>query len=50
MNTKIFGSIIIAGAAMSLISCSDFLDTTPTDSVSDKTIWGKYEYAQLHAN
>lgn len=50
MNTKIFGSFLVAGAAMSLMSCSDFLDTTPTNSVSDKTIWSKYEYAQLHAN
>ena len=50
MNTKIFGSLLIAGAAMSLSSCSDFLDTTPTNSVSDKTVWSKYEYAQLHAN
>lgn len=35
---------------MSLVSCSDFLDTTPTDSASDKVIWSKYEYAQLQAN
>ena len=37
-------------AAMPLVSCSDFLDTTPTDSASDKIIWSKYEYAQLQAN
>lgn len=35
---------------MSLVSCDDFLDTTPTDSVSDKIVWSKYEYAQLQAN
>lgn len=35
---------------MSFASCSDFLETTPTDSVSDMTVWSKYEYAQLHAN
>ena len=35
---------------MSLVSCEDFLDTTPTDSASDKVIWSKYEYAQLQAN
>ena len=50
MNTKIFGSLFIAATAMSLVSCSDFLDTTPTDSASDKVIWSKYEYAQLQAN
>ncbi len=50
MKTKIFGSLILAASAMSLVSCSDFLDTTPTDSASDKVIWSKYEYAQLQAN
>ena len=50
MNTKIFGSLFIAATAMSLVSCSDFLDTTPTDSASDNVIWSKYEYAQLQAN
>lgn len=50
MNTKIFGSLLVAGVSLSLMSCSDFLDTTPTNSTSDKTIWSKYEYAQLHAN
>lgn len=50
MNKTILSSIIISAAAMSLASCSDFLDTTPTDKVSDLTVWSKYEYAQLHAN
>ena len=50
MNKTILGSIIFSAAAMSLASCSDFLDTTPTDKVSDLTVWSKYEYAQLHAN
>lgn len=50
MKTKILGGLFIAATAMSLVSCSDFLDTTPTDSASDKVIWSKYEYAQLQAN
>ncbi len=50
MKTKILGGLFIAAIAMSLVSCSDFLDTTPTDSASDKVIWSKYEYAQLQAN
>ncbi len=50
MNNKILRSAIFSAAIMSLASCSDFLDTTPTDSVSDLTVWSKYEYAQLHAN
>lgn len=35
---------------MPLVSCDDYLDTTPTDSASDKLIWSNYEYAQLQAN
>ena len=51
MKTNILGSLLItAVASLSLASCSDFLDTTPTDSASDKLIWSKYEYAQLQAN
>ena len=50
MKTKIFGSLFIAATAMSFVSCSDFLDTDPHDSASDKVIWSKYEYAQLQAN
>lgn len=39
--------------AVSLVGCSDwdsFLDTTPTDSVSDKLVWSKPEYAELNIN
>ena len=51
MKTNILGSLLItAVASLSLASCSDFLDRTPTDSASDKLIWSKYEYAQLQAN
>ena len=38
---------------VSLVGCSDwdsFLDTTPTDSVSDKLVWSKPEYAELNVN
>ena len=38
---------------VSLVGCSDldgFLDTTPTDSVSDKLVWSKPEYAELNIN
>ncbi len=50
MKTKILGCLFTTAAALSMVSCSDFLDTTPTESVSDKVIWGKYENAQLQAN
>ena len=45
MKTKILGCLFTTAAALSMVSCSDFLDTTPTDSASDKLIWSKYEYA-----
>ena len=50
MKTKILGCLFTTAAALSMVSCSDFLDTTPTDSASDKLIWSKYEYAQLQDN
>ncbi len=50
MKTKFNKLFLMLAAAMPLVSCSDFLDTTPTDSASDKIIWSKYEYAQLQAN
>lgn len=50
MKTK-FNKLLLAFAvALPLVSCEDYLDTTPTDSVSDEVIWSKYEYAQLQAN
>lgn len=39
--------------SVSLVSCSDwdsFLDTTPTNSVSDKLVWSNPEYAELNVN
>ena len=50
MKTKISAFLLSAFAAFSLASCSDFLDTTPHDSASDKLIWSKYDYAKLQAN
>ena len=50
MKTKLNILLLTLAAAMPLVSCDDYLDTTPTDSPSDKVIWSKYEYAQLRAN
>ena len=35
---------------MALGSCDKFLDMTPTDSVSDKLVWSKPEYAEMAIN
>lgn len=50
MKTISFKSAIIVLGALATVSCSDFLDTMPTDSVSDKLIWSKPEYAELSVN
>lgn len=50
MKTKFNILLLSLAAAMPLVSCNDYLDTTPTDSASDKLIWSNYEYAQLQAN
>lgn len=50
MKTKFNILLLSLAVAMPLVSCDDYLDTTPTDSASDKIVWSKYEYAQLQAN
>lgn len=50
MKTKLNILLLALAAALPLVSCDDYLDTTPTDSVSDEIIWSKYDYAQLQAN
>ena len=42
----------IAAVAVSVtaVSCSDFLDMTPRDSVSDKVIWESTKNAELAVN
>ena len=39
-----------AAVAVTAVSCSDFLDMTPTDSVSDKVIWENTENAEMAVN
>lgn len=45
---KIFAVLLITGAVFS--SCTKFLDMTPTNSVSDKTIWETTEAAEYNVN
>ena len=40
----------MAGALFSFSACSEFLDMTPTDRVSDKTIWETTEAAEYNVN
>lgn len=42
--------IIIAVSALALVSCNKFLDMTPTDRVSAKTIWETTENAEYSIN
>lgn len=41
---------MLLGVAMSAVSCSDFLDMTPTNAVSDKMVWSNAENAELAVN
>ncbi len=55
MNTtmKKYMKLALVLVGCSLVGCSDlgsFLDTSPTDSVSDKLVWSKPEYAELNVN
>jgi hypothetical protein len=49
MNTKLFKTILVAGV-ICLSGCNDFLDTTPTDRISDKIVWESNETVQLYVN
>lgn len=40
----------MAVAAFALSGCNPFLDTTPTDSTSDKLVWTSTEYTDLYIN
>lgn len=49
MKTKI--SILLASfAALGFVSCNDWLDLTPTDSVSDKSAWESQDATDLYVN
>lgn len=41
---------ILLGVTMSSVSCSDFLDMSPTNAVSDKLVWSSVENAELAVN
>ena len=47
---KILAGLFMAGALFSFSSCTEFLDMTPTDRVSDKTIWETTEAAEYNVN
>lgn len=40
----------MAVAAFTLSGCNSFLDTTPSDRVSDKLVWTSTEYTDLYVN
>lgn len=50
MKTKYLLSVYIFTASLGLSSCSDFLDMTPTNEVSDKTVWNSVKNAELAVN
>lgn len=49
MKNKIFGIALFLTVA-SLIGCDDFLDTTPTDRISDKVVWQSEANVTLYIN
>lgn len=50
MNKINKGILSIALAAFMLPGCNAFLDTTPTDRISDKMTWTSTEYVDLYVN
>jgi len=49
MISKIFKTISLVGF-ICLMGCGDYLDTTPTDRISDKIVWESGETVQLYLN
>jgi hypothetical protein len=47
---KILAGLFVTGALFSFSACTEFLDMTPTDRVSDKTIWETTEAAEYNVN
>lgn len=47
---KILYTLAAASAAVLLASCTKFLETTPTDRVSDALAWSSEEYADMYIN
>lgn len=50
MNNIFKGILTSALAVFTLSSCNSFLETTPSDRVSDKLVWTSIEYADLYVN
>lgn len=48
MKTRYIFLTVVAAAALS--SCNDFLDISPTDKVTDKTMWATVDNAELAVN
>jgi hypothetical protein len=49
MNNKIFRIALFLGI-VSLVGCDDFLETTPTDRISDKVVWESESNVDLYIN
>ena len=49
MKNKTLYAMLLS-LAMSAVSCSDFLDMSPTNAVSDKMVWSNVENAELAVN
>lgn len=49
MKARIIG-LCILGASFGLSSCNDFLDMTPTNSISDKMLWSTTTDAEYAVN
>lgn len=50
---KRYSKIIFSALALPVIAltgCNDFLDTTPTSSISDKLVWTSTDYVDLYVN
>lgn len=50
MKRNILKGVLWALLGMSTVSCSDFLDVNPHDSISDAAVWGNMDLAEAFLN
>ena len=50
MKTRYLAKVTIAWTMLALVSCNNYLDLEPTNSVSDNLIWTSKANAQLVVN
>lgn len=50
MKTSIINILAVCAGTLALSGCTDWLDMTPTDKLSDKIVWANADYVEQYLN